>query len=576
METLRPLAEPRQVKLLLEADQRVIARRRRLTARPGRPQSARQCDPPRARPTRSCWCRSAQADGSATLRVHRRGRRIPGRVPRAGVRAVHPRRRGPRPPDRHRRARTVDRQGHRDGPRRHRRSRRRAGRRRRAAATRLRADDPLRCRVAHDVGGVARGRRSAHSVCGVRPGPSQSHHSGLDPRTRGGSSIWTPRWRGTLTGLSVVQPAQLLRDRVDVGDDVVGRKVVAQRVADVFGERPGSGRRAAASRTCPRRPNPWTVITMSTWSRNSASVDESVAVDRDRRKVLAHPRRLDHGVARAPDAARRHGAAITSVIHSRWPPWYAMNPTRPRSSQTSSTPGASRIVAKSVIAAMMHRRRPIRRSEVGNRPGVRARSAYDASDAGVDGPRNDRTRSHVGRDRRDRDADHRRRAERSSPRVLTWWSTPPTSTWQRWIRSSSTCTRSRACSIRSRRRRSRSRRRAQQTLEFIREHVPEPATVPLCGNSIGTDRRFLAAVPPRDRELPALPLDRRVEREGTRQAVVSRPRRRTVLAGRGAHRALDDIRESVREMAYYRDHGLRATRRRVDSDDGSRRRRRRS
>ena len=30
------------------------------------------------------------------------------------------------------------------------------------------------------------------------------------------------------------------------------------------------------------------------------------------------------------------------------------------------------------------------------------------------------------------------------------------------------------------------------TLAFIKEHVPEARTVPLCGNSIGTDRRFLA------------------------------------------------------------------------------------
>src|SRR5688572_7000985 len=30
------------------------------------------------------------------------------------------------------------------------------------------------------------------------------------------------------------------------------------------------------------------------------------------------------------------------------------------------------------------------------------------------------------------------------------------------------------------------------TLAFIREHVPDARTVPLCGNSIGTDRRFLA------------------------------------------------------------------------------------
>ena len=34
------------------------------------------------------------------------------------------------------------------------------------------------------------------------------------------------------------------------------------------------------------------------------------------------------------------------------------------------------------------------------------------------------------------------------------------------------------------------------TLAFIKEHVPEPRTVPLCGNSIGTDRRFLAVYLP--------------------------------------------------------------------------------
>ena len=30
------------------------------------------------------------------------------------------------------------------------------------------------------------------------------------------------------------------------------------------------------------------------------------------------------------------------------------------------------------------------------------------------------------------------------------------------------------------------------TLEFIKQHITEPRTIPLCGNSIGTDRRFLA------------------------------------------------------------------------------------
>src|SRR6476661_5979560 len=33
----------------------------------------------------------------------------------------------------------------------------------------------------------------------------------------------------------------------------------------------------------------------------------------------------------------------------------------------------------------------------------------------------------------------------------------------------------------------------ERTLELIKSHVPGPQTVPLCGNSIGTDRRFLAA-----------------------------------------------------------------------------------
>jgi oligoribonuclease len=36
----------------------------------------------------------------------------------------------------------------------------------------------------------------------------------------------------------------------------------------------------------------------------------------------------------------------------------------------------------------------------------------------------------------------------------------------------------------------------EQTLAFLKEHIPEAATVPLCGNSIGTDRRFLAAYLP--------------------------------------------------------------------------------
>ena len=58
------------------------------------------------------------------------------------------------------------------------------------------------------------------------------------------------------------------------------------------------------------------------------------------------------------------------------------------------------------------------------------------------------------------------------------------------------CTPTAACSTRSRRRPSPSRRPATPRSRSSSEHVPEPRTVPLCGNSIGTDRRFLAAYLP--------------------------------------------------------------------------------
>jgi len=91
-----------------------------------------------------------------------------------------------------------------------------------------------------------------------------------------------------------------------------------------------------------------------------------------------------------------------------------------------------------------------------------------------------------------------------------------------------------------------------RTLAFIQEYAPEPGVVPLCGNSIGTDRRFLAA------HLPAIEnwLHYRSVDVSTVKELVRRwyPE---VRAGRprkvGAHRALDDIRESIEELRYYRD-----------------------
>jgi oligoribonuclease len=91
-----------------------------------------------------------------------------------------------------------------------------------------------------------------------------------------------------------------------------------------------------------------------------------------------------------------------------------------------------------------------------------------------------------------------------------------------------------------------------QTLAFIKEHVPEARTVPLCGNSIGTDRRFLAAYLPEVEEY----LHYRSIDVSTVKELARRWYPPEVLAGapekKGGHRALDDIRESVAELRYYR------------------------
>jgi len=91
-----------------------------------------------------------------------------------------------------------------------------------------------------------------------------------------------------------------------------------------------------------------------------------------------------------------------------------------------------------------------------------------------------------------------------------------------------------------------------ETLAFIKEHVPLPRTVPLCGNSIGTDRRFLA------RYLPEI--EEHLHYRSVDVSTIKELARRwypDVLKGRpekeGRHRALDDIRESVEELRYYRE-----------------------
>jgi oligoribonuclease len=96
----------------------------------------------------------------------------------------------------------------------------------------------------------------------------------------------------------------------------------------------------------------------------------------------------------------------------------------------------------------------------------------------------------------------------------------------------------------------------QATLDFITEHVPEPRTIPLCGNSIGTDRRFLAVhLPQIEEHLHYRSVDVSTIKELTRRwypgALEAVPRKAT------AHRALDDIRESIEELRWYREHVFR-------------------
>ncbi|MGH9057658.1 MAG: oligoribonuclease [Acidimicrobiales bacterium] len=90
------------------------------------------------------------------------------------------------------------------------------------------------------------------------------------------------------------------------------------------------------------------------------------------------------------------------------------------------------------------------------------------------------------------------------------------------------------------------------TLAFLRRHIPEPRSVPLCGNSIGTDRRFLAAwLPEVDAYLHYRSVDVSTVKELARrwypEAYSNGPKKA------GSHRALGDILESVRELKYYRD-----------------------
>ena len=89
-------------------------------------------------------------------------------------------------------------------------------------------------------------------------------------------------------------------------------------------------------------------------------------------------------------------------------------------------------------------------------------------------------------------------------------------------------------------------------LSYVRQHVPESRKVPLCGNSIATDRAFLA------RDMPELDdfLHYRMVDVSSIKELSRRWYPRTYFASpekHGGHRALADIRDSIRELRYYRE-----------------------
>jgi oligoribonuclease len=91
----------------------------------------------------------------------------------------------------------------------------------------------------------------------------------------------------------------------------------------------------------------------------------------------------------------------------------------------------------------------------------------------------------------------------------------------------------------------------RMVLDYIKQYVPEPRTAPLCGNSIATDRGFLARdMPELDGFLHYRMVDVSSVKELTRRWY---PRVYFGQPAKGlAHRALADIQESIRELEYYR------------------------
>ncbi len=91
----------------------------------------------------------------------------------------------------------------------------------------------------------------------------------------------------------------------------------------------------------------------------------------------------------------------------------------------------------------------------------------------------------------------------------------------------------------------------RQTLEFLAQYVP-PNTSPMCGNSICQDRRFLArCMPELERHFHYRNLDVSTLKELAKRWL---PEATRGFTKGNTHLAMDDVKDSIRELQHYREH----------------------
>ncbi|OOZ35731.1 oligoribonuclease [Solemya velesiana gill symbiont] len=94
----------------------------------------------------------------------------------------------------------------------------------------------------------------------------------------------------------------------------------------------------------------------------------------------------------------------------------------------------------------------------------------------------------------------------------------------------------------------------RMTIEFLSQYVPQ-GTSPMCGNSICQDRRFMARWMP---ELEVFFHYRNLDVSAIKELAIRwAPEVANSLEKKGAHLALDDIKDSIDELIHYREHFLR-------------------